>query len=70
MGKILMVVLILGFIYLFIVPSFRKSTKKDSKDDKKEIQNFVECDKCSTYIEINEAIMSGGKYICKECIRK
>ena len=67
MGKILMIILIFAFIYLFIVPSFRKSAKKH---ENKEVQNFVECDKCKTYIDIKDSVLSSGKHVCKECIRK
>lgn len=67
LGKLLMLILVVAFIYLFIIPSFRKSSKND---DKKEVQNFIECDKCGTYIDIKEATLSGGKYICNDCLRK
>lgn len=37
------------------------------KSSEKNIQNFVECDKCGIYIDI-KSNYSGGKYICKRCV--
>ncbi|AII15353.1 hypothetical protein CIG11343_1475 [Campylobacter iguaniorum] len=63
LGKIIIFALIVAIIYFFIVPKFRK------KDDKKDSQNFVECEKCGTFVSLDEAVLSSGKYICKECLK-
>ncbi|MSN96365.1 hypothetical protein F1B92_04050 [Campylobacter sp. FMV-PI01] len=63
MGKILILILICAFCYFLILPKFR--TKKDNK-----IQNFVECDKCNTFVDIKEAIIKNQKYICKDCLKR
>ncbi|CAD7287780.1 hypothetical protein LMG7974_00663 [Campylobacter majalis] len=62
LGKILTLVVILLIIYIV----FFKSRKKDEQRD---VQSFVQCDKCGTFISLDEAILSSGKYICKECIK-
>ncbi|MCD8213747.1 MAG: hypothetical protein LUC34_06855 [Campylobacter sp.] len=61
MSKILVFLAILLIIYIV----FFKLKKRGDKD----AQNFVECDKCGTFIDIKEAVLSGGKYICKDCIK-
>ncbi len=45
--------------------------KKDpqSKTDEA-VEEMVECSKCGVYVEIDEAILSNGKYYCsKECLK-
>lgn len=74
LGKILLLVAIIGIIYFFILPKFQKSGKKSvSKgEDKNEkgTQNFVECYKCSTFIDVKDAVISTNGYICSECLNK
>jgi len=43
---------------------------KESKSDlKNSSETMVECQKCSTYISVDEALMSDGRYFCsKECV--
>lgn len=62
-AKIVIFVLIVGIIYFFILPKFR--TKKPSSDG----ESFVECAKCDTFVELKDATLRDGKYICKECLR-
>lgn len=65
MAKLLMLGIIIAIIYFFILPRFKKEKNKD-----KQVQNFVECKKCGTFIDIKESILSNGEYICKECKNK
>lgn len=46
-------------MYFLIVPKFRK---KESK-----IDEFVECQKCKTFINKQEAIIKDEKFYCKDC---
>ncbi|CZE47385.1 hypothetical protein [Campylobacter geochelonis] len=64
LGKVIVFCVIIAFIYFFILPKFVRK-----KDDKK-IQNFVECQKCKTYVDVKDAVISSGKYICKDCMKK
>lgn len=69
MAKILVVVVVLSLLFLWIKSS-RKISNSDNKQNKKkdDIQSLksdmTKCEKCGTYIQINDAVMSGGKYIC------
>lgn len=61
-----MLCIIVGIIYFLILPRWRIKNKKDNK----KIDSFVECEKCGTYIDAKDAIISSGKYVCKECVKK
>lgn len=61
--KILTLIIVLLLIYI----AFFKNRKK--QDDTKQVQNFVQCEKCDTFVEAKEAVLSSGKYICKDCIK-
>ncbi|ALV65547.1 PP0621 family protein [Campylobacter fetus] len=63
LGKIIIFALIIAAIYFFILSKFRKNKPSNSSE------NFVECDKCKTFVSINEAVLKNGKYICKECLK-
>lgn len=64
MGKILFITIIIALIYFIISSKFQKRDKNDES-----VQNFVECDCCKTYVDINETKSIGnGKFICKECL--
>lgn len=61
--KIIIFIAIIAIIYFFIISKFR--SKKPINDG----ENFVECSKCSTFVELKESTLKAGKYICKECLR-
>ena len=45
-------------------------TKKDNQPNNND-NDMVECATCSLYVEINEAILSNGRYYCsRECAQK
>lgn len=60
-------ILALAVVLLLVYIVFFKNRKKDASDTK-EIENFVECKECGTFVEVKEAVLSSGKYICKDCI--
>lgn len=62
-AKLFMAILIIALIYFFILPKFRTG-----KNDKK-TQNFVECESCHIFGNIDEMIILNGKYFCKDCIK-
>ena len=69
MAKILIVVVVLSLLFLWIKSS-RKLSTSDNKKNKKENDtpslksDMAKCAKCKTYIQIDDAIMSDGNYIC------
>lgn len=64
MGKLITLVIIVAVIYFFILPKFRK---KDSQND---VQNFVQCEICGTFVSLDETTIQNNKYICKECLKE
>ena len=64
--KILAFLAVLIAIYLIF---FKTRVKGGAKKEDKEAQNFVECKKCGTFIEAKDAVISGGGYICEDCIK-
>ena len=65
--KILAFFAVLIAIYLIF---FKTRVKRGAKKEDKEAQNFVECAKCGTFVEAKQSVLSGGKYVCKECIKE
>lgn len=59
MGKLIFLILICILVYFLIVPKFRKKEPK--------IDEFVECQKCKTFINKQEAIIKDEKFYCKDC---
>ena len=68
--KILVFLAVLIAIYLIFFKTFlKRGVKVCTKKEEKEAQNFVECKKCGTFIEAKDAVISGGGYICEDCIK-
>lgn len=73
---ILKALLVLGVIaavyFLFIKkPAVSDGNKKRNKNEQPKANDMVECNSCGVYVEVNEAILSNGKYYCsKTCIEK
>ncbi|MGP1485374.1 MAG: PP0621 family protein [Campylobacter sp.] len=65
--KILIFIVVLFIIYIIF---FKNRVKSDKNSSNKNIENFVQCTKCDTFIEIKSAIISNGKYLCKECLEE
>lgn len=72
--KALIIAAVIGFIYLkfFHKPSAQQMpSKKKKKESPKKTEETVECCVCSTYVSVDEAILSGSKYFCsQECLEK
>jgi len=73
--KILIISAVIYGVYLMFfktkpeVKSSQKSAKKESK--KLDADEMVECATCGVYAEVNECILSNGKYYCcRECLDK
>jgi len=69
MIKYLVVIGVIAFVYyVFIKPKPQKITKSKDKDTK--TNEMVQCANCDIYCELDEAILSHGKYYCSiECLK-
>lgn len=68
MLKWLLVIGIIWFVYNFYIK--KKTLSPKNKNQDLEDNDMVQCSTCKIYVEINEAILSNGKYYCsKECLR-
>ena len=64
--KILAFLAVLIAIYLIF---FKTRVKRGVKKEDKDAENFVECKKCGTFIEAKDAVISGGGYVCQDCMQ-
>lgn len=65
----IIIILLGGFIIYTLF--FKKQRQKDmnSKNDKMITDDMVECQNCKTFVSLNEAIVSNGKFYCsKDCL--
>jgi uncharacterized protein len=74
MIKWLLVIGVIWFVYQFFIKkdkkSFTKQSSKSQNKTQKEVNEMVECSKCGVFVEIQEAILSNGKYYCSnECLK-
>ena len=69
MLKYLVVIGVIAFVYYFFIK--KKSTiasNSESNSSKSQSNDMVECSKCGTYAQIDDSILSDGKYYCsQEC---
>ena len=54
---------------IFFKTRVKRGVKGGAKKEDKDTENFVECKKCGTFIEARDAVISGGGYICEDCIK-
>ena len=71
--KWLLVIGIIWVVYQFFIKS-KKSVatkqKSNTKKTKKDANEMVQCTACGVYVELDDAIVSNGKYFCSnECLR-
>jgi len=68
--KLLLVGLVVYVVYSFFIKKKPLSNNEPTQHfNDKESNDMVECVKCSTYVDIEEAFLKGGKYYCsKECM--
>jgi len=74
MIKWLLVIGVIWFVYQNFIKkdkkSFTKQTSKSQNKTQKEVNEMVECSKCGVFVDIQEAILSNGKYYCSnECLK-
>ena len=63
-------VIYIVYIMFFKQKSVKNTTKEqNTKKNKPQANEMVECANCGVYTEISECILSNGKYYCsQECI--
>ena len=76
MIKWLLVIGVIAAIYYLFIKKSAPSVSKESatgtnkKKTSEDVEEMVECSRCRVYVEIEEAIISNGKYYCsKECLK-
>ena len=70
MLKWLLIIGVIWFVYNFYIKKKSLSSSNSTQNQKLEDNDMVQCSTCKVYVEINEAILSNGKYYCsKECLR-
>jgi len=72
--KLLLIIAVVYIVYFFFIkkkPIRQNDTKSgSSKESDIKSNDMIECNKCGTYAEVSESILSNGKYYCsKECVK-
>jgi uncharacterized protein len=63
MGKIIVFLIIIAIIYFLFIKTNKKEIKKTEENE----NEFVQCEKCKTFVLKKDCIQKNGKYYCKEC---
>lgn len=70
--KVLLVIAVIAAVYFIFFKKKPLQEKKNnrSQNEKLESNDMVECPTCGVYTEINDSILSNGKYYCSnECLK-
>ena len=70
--KILLLIAVIAAVYFFFFKTKPVAKKRDEKAETKKIEGdeTVECVTCGTYVALDDAIISNGKYYCsQECLK-
>ena len=59
MSKLILISLIVVGIYFFFIKSRKKETENENE--------FIQCDKCSTFVLKKNTKLINNKRLCKEC---
>ncbi|MBU1989245.1 hypothetical protein KJ691_00725 [bacterium] len=67
--KLLLVIAVIAIVYFIFIK--KKPLKNDADNSKLQSNDMIECSACGIYSEIDDSILSNGKYYCsKECLEK
>jgi len=70
MLKWLLVLGVIWAVYYFFIKQKPLTQKTQTKKEQNDAQEMIECARCGVYVELDEAILSNGKYYCsQECIQ-
>jgi uncharacterized protein len=68
---ILKLLLLIGIAYAVYYIFFKKKPISGSTKDELQGSDMVECASCGVYSQLDDSILSNGKYYCsKECLEK
>jgi uncharacterized protein len=68
---ILKLLLLIGIAYAVYFFFFKKKPISSSQNDELQGSDMVECASCGVYSQLDDSILSNGKYYCsKECLEK
>ena len=70
--KLLLIIAVITMVYFIFFKSKPLSSNREKKQKTKESASdeMVQCAECDVYVEMDEAILSNGKYYCSnECLR-
>jgi uncharacterized protein len=70
--KLLLLIVVIAAVYLLFFKSkpIKKPASKDEKPAKSGGDEMVQCETCGTYVALDDAIISNGKYYCSpECLK-
>lgn len=69
--KLLLIVGVIATVYFLFFKKKPLEKQENTKQQKPKPNDMVECNSCGVYVEINESILSNGKYYCsQECANK
>ena len=70
--KFLLIAAVIWVVYIMFFKTKTTVEKTQKRETKKpEANDMVECANCGIYVEVQEAILSNGKYYCsRECLTK
>lgn len=69
----LVVIALIAFVYFFFIKKkpIQKPNTQNKKNEKLQGNDLVQCPSCGVYTEVDDALLSSGKYYCsKECLEK
>ncbi|WP_456479334.1 hypothetical protein [Nautilia sp.] len=61
MGKLILFALIAAGIYFMFIKNTEKVSEKEDENE------FVQCEKCKTFVLKKEMKKKNGKLLCKDC---
>jgi len=68
--KLLLLIAVIGVVYFVFFKKESVVTKPKKGKKTQGVEELVKCSSCGVYCEINEAILSNGKYYCsQECLK-
>lgn len=69
--KFLLIVVVISIVYFMFIKKKPTTNEKSDKNRKANADEMVECANCGVYAELQECILSNGKYYCsKECLKE
>lgn len=69
--KLLLIIGVVGIVYFMFIKKKPATVEKSDKNKKANADDMVECANCGVYVQLQECILSNGKYYCsKECLKE